>query len=477
MVLRQPRTPSFARTHVEGFQFCHRRNIRVAFSVTQRQVTDPVRCAARPNCSRAVSESRCHMSASSQSSLAFTLAVGLRESRLLLAGRWLERVVARVDLEPNRVFPTDDLLDHMPLLIIGIADYLEDPSRPIVADSDVVLRAMELGALRHGQGFDESHVLKEFEILGGILFTFLAESAQASETHAPFNEVLTCTSRVFRALSLIQQVAVGHYIRLMKERVSEREERLRGFNRALTHEFRNRIGAAMGASQVLDLPSLSDEDRSKLTGVIAGNMNSMRIVLENLLELTEVRFEARHQRHVRLPEAVREAVRHLRDMSASHGVEIEIAGDIAPVEVPAAAVELCLSNLISNAIKYADADESRRWVRVEALVSVNETGEPCEVTVAVTDNGIGVPADQRDRLFERLYRAPNAESTGIEGTGLGLSIVRETIVAVGGRVSAEFGGKGSRFSFALPCRRWADHEALGAAPFPRISESGDTVSR
>jgi len=417
------------------------------------------------------------MDGPSEASLSSTLAAALRESRLQLTGRWLERLLARVDLSANRVFPTNDLLDHMPLLIVGIAGHLEDPGRPILADSEVVHHAMELGALRHGQGFDEHEVLKEFEILGGILFSFLTELLRTSGAAWPANEVLACSSRVFDAVSLVQQAAVAHYVRLLKARVSEREERLRGFNRALTHEFRNRIGAAMGASQILDLPNLNEHDRTKLTAVIADNMQSMRIVLDNLLELTDVRFEARQQRHVRLPEAVREAVRHLRDMALSRNVTLETASEIPDVEVPAAAVELCLTNLISNAIKYADARESRSWVSVASHVATNETGEPCEVIVDVSDNGIGVPESQRGQLFERLFRAANAEASGIEGTGLGLSIVQETIVALGGRVSAEFGEKGSVFSFALPCRRSADQASLDGQTSQTAGESTPTVAR
>jgi signal transduction histidine kinase len=400
------------------------------------------------------------MDGSSPSSLASSLATALRESRMQLTGRWLERLVARVDLPPNRVFPTDDLLDHMPLLIAGIADHLEDAGRPIQADSEVVHRAMELGGMRHGQGFDEYEVMKEFEILGGILLAFLTDSVRASGQDCTADEALTCMSRVFHALALIQQAAVAHYVRLMKSRVAEREDRLRGFNRALTHEFRNRIGAAMGASQILDLPNLGDDDRSKLTQVIIANMNSMQIVLDNLLELTGLQFEARQQRHVRLPEAVREAVRHLRAMAASRSVAIDITGDLPEVEVPAAAVELCLTNLISNAIKYADSDTSERWVRLSSRVTTNADGEPCEVTIDIGDNGIGVPEHQRERLFERMFRAANAEASGIEGTGLGLSIVRETIEGLGGRVAAAFPVKGSVFSVSLPCRRLSDHVAL-----------------
>ena len=98
--------------------------------------------------------------------LARALAGALRDSRNYLTGRWLERLAARVDLELNNVFPTDELLDHMPLLIGGIADDLEDVANPIRADSEVVHRAMELGGMRHAQGFDEYEVLKEFEIVG-----------------------------------------------------------------------------------------------------------------------------------------------------------------------------------------------------------------------------------------------------------------------------------------------------------------------
>jgi signal transduction histidine kinase len=396
------------------------------------------------------------MNETSKTPLASVLATGLRESRLQLTGRWLERLVARVDVAPNRVFPTDELLDHMPLLIVGIADHLEEASRPILARSDVVDRAMELGALRHAQGFDEYEVMKEFEILGGILFTFLTESVRATGTTYSPDEVLACTGRVFQAMAMVQQAAVSHYVRLMKMRIAEREERLRGCNRALTHEFRNRIGAALGASQILDLPNLDDEDRSKLARVIAGNMDSMRIVLDNLLELTALDFEARQQRHVRLPEATHEVVRHLREMAGARGVAIEFDGDMADVEVPAAVVELCLTNFISNAIKYADPAEQQRWVRLASRLTFDESGLPADVTVTVSDNGIGVPLDQRARLFERLFRATNAESSSAEGTGLGLSIVRETVESLGGRVSAEFPEKGSIFTFSLPCRRSGD---------------------
>lgn len=125
------------------------------------------------------------------------------------------------------------------------------------------------------------------------------------------------------------------------------------------------------------------------------------------------------------------------------------------VEVKAAAVELALTNYLSNAIKYSDPRKPTRLVGVTA--AVEGTGGGCELVVRVTDNGLGVPEPARGSLFERFFRA-HASST-VEGTGLGLSIVRETVEAIGGRAWAEFPQTGSVFAFAIPCRREEDARA------------------
>ena len=112
--------------------------------------------------------------------LAKALADRMRSSSEDLTRRWLDRINARVRLDPNRIFPTDALLDHVPLLILGIADYIENPERVILAEVPVVTKAMELGELRFAQGFDEYEVLKEYEIFGGILFSFLSRIVEGT---------------------------------------------------------------------------------------------------------------------------------------------------------------------------------------------------------------------------------------------------------------------------------------------------------
>ena len=392
---------------------------------------------------------------------AVTLAAHVREHRDALTGRWLVRIADRVALIPNRIFPSDDLLDHVPLLLLGIADYLEDPSRPVSAETPVIAKAMELGALRHAQGFDEHQLLKEYEILGSILFRFLAEVADSIDEECTRGELLTCSQRVFQAVALVQQATTTQFLLLARAQIAEREERLRTFNRTLTHELRNRIGAALGAAQILDFTELSTEERQRLTGVVLRNVESMRVVLDNLLVLTGVKLDARQQRHVRLPEAVQEAVRQLREAARGNRVAIRIDPELPAVEVSAAAVELCLTNLLANAIKYADPASDDRWVEVRGHVTSTDRGSPFEVIVQVVDNGVGVPAAARARLFERFFRAHDKTLPGVEGTGLGLNIVRDTVSGLGGRAWAEFPEKGSVFAFSLPCRRDEDLAAVG----------------
>ena len=384
--------------------------------------------------------------------LGVALARRLRAASTELTHRWLDRIAQRVAIDANRVFPTEELLDHMPLLIDGIADHLEDRSNAIGADSAVVAKAMELGALRHTQGFDAYQVLKEYEILGGILFTYLAGTVEEIPLDCSRAELFACAHRVYHAIALVQQATTTEYLRRVTEKLSERDTRLRSFHRTLAHELRNRIGAAAGAAELLESVELADAERRAMSGVVARNVGSMRTTLEHLLELSRVdTSDVRQQRHVRLPRVAAEAARQLRDLARAHGVEVRLA-PLPDVDVNAAAVELCLTNFIANGVKYSDPAKPSRWVEVSGELATDSEGRP-EIVVHVRDNGLGVPPDQRAWLFGLFFREHEHSAQYVEGTGLGLSIVLETVRALGGRAWAAFPEVGTEFVFALPERR------------------------
>jgi len=396
--------------------------------------------------------------------LAKALADRMRESSNELTTRWLDRISARVSLDPNRIFPTDALLDHVPLLILGIADYIENPERVILSEVPVVAKAMELGELRFAQGFDEYELLKEYEIFGGILFSFLSRVVDGIEEPCSRGELLACAHRLFLAVALIQQATLTHYLSLVKERLSERDQRLRGFNRALSHELRNLIGTISGAAEILEMGTVSAEQQRTMTSMILRNSTNMKVTLENLMELSRLDEDGRQSRHVALPEAAAEAARQLRESARAHGVEIKLAKDLPPINVSAAAFELCLSNLLANAIKYSDPAKEKRWVEVCAHVSPPADGTKPETVVEVRDNGLGVPEEKRKHLFERYFRAHEDINREIDGTGLGLSIVRDTVTSLGGRAWAEFLEDGTAFFFTMPSRRAEDATAEFAVP-------------
>ena len=400
----------------------------------------------------------------------------MRTARDELTKRWLDRIAARVAVDAEQVFPSDELLDHVPLLVERIADYLADPAEEIIADGPLIGKAMELGELRFTQGFDAHEILKEHELLGGVLFNFIAEEAERIDEPCTRGELLVCAHRLFRAVSVIEQITTTHFLRVAGARIHEREERLRRFNRMVSHELKNRIGVIAGAGEMLQDDRIAErpDQREKFAAMVVQNAREIQSMLDNLLELSRI-DEGRQHRNVLLPKTAAEVVRQLREMARARGVTVRIAEDLPPVEVNAAAVELCLSNYVSNAIKYADPQKTERWVVVQGEVGTRRTDDrqpraSGELIVRVVDNGLGVPEPLRDHLFRRFFRAHGETAPGVEGTGLGLSIVRETIESMGGRVWAEFPERGSVFAFALPCRRAADAtaaERVGADRYPK----------
>lgn len=391
------------------------------------------------------------------------LADRLRDARDQIAMRWLDRIAARVSIGRSAVFPTQELLDHVPLLIEGIANFLESSESDIDADVPVIAKARELGAMRHEQGFDAYQILKEHQLLGAIILAFLEDVVDDVEVACTRRELVACFRRLQEAIEIIRQATANHFLQLSSERVREREDRLRRFNRMVSHELRNRVMAIRGAANLLEENWLAPEKRSRFIRMVIENGDAVNQVLENLEALSRLESDARQHRNVLLPEAAAEVVRQLRNQAEGRDVAVHIADDLPAIEVNAAAVELCLTNYVSNAIKYSDPHKGERTVVISGEFTPRDaSGLGGKLVVRVQDNGIGVPLSARERLFQHFFRAHGATVTQATGTGLGLSIVRETAQSLGGSAWAEFPEDGTTvFAFSLPSRREEDAAAAG----------------
>jgi two-component system phosphate regulon sensor histidine kinase PhoR len=123
-------------------------------------------------------------------------------------------------------------------------------------------------------------------------------------------------------------------------------------------------------------------------------------------------------------------------------LEIDLPADLPLVLIDGLRIQQVVGNLMHNAIKFTPEGGA-----ISVTAEVEEGG--ADVIVAVKDSGVGIPAGELDRIFERFYKADRARSGG--GTGLGLAISRHLVQAHGGRIWARSKeGKGSTFYFTLP---------------------------
>jgi len=212
--------------------------------------------------------------------------------------------------------------------------------------------------------------------------------------------------------------------------------------RSVSHDLRSPITAITTASEVLrELgESLSAEHRDELVAAILAQVLRLDRLVANLLELS--RLEAGAATPARQLWTVDGLVSRALDVIATDEdrVDVEIPHDTPPVEVDPAHVERAIVNVIENALKFSPAD---------TRVSLRATTEDAEVLVRVTDAGPGIPAHEREHVFEPFVRGNAAN--GDQGSGLGLAIARGFVGLNGGRLWVEPApGGGSEFVIAIP---------------------------
>lgn len=173
-------------------------------------------------------------------------------------------------------------------------------------------------------------------------------------------------------------------------------------------------------------------------------VDRMRRTVDNLLALAQLddgRLELLTVR-VSIGQAIEDAARPLRPLAAAKEQDLLVDGGHWDAQADPQRLHLALTNLIENAIKFSPPGGTVR------VVGWQRDGE---VGVSVSDEGPGIPPEERERLFDRFYRSDSARENRSAGTGLGLAICREIAVAHGGRLWVDsVVGQGSTFSLALP---------------------------
>jgi two-component system, OmpR family, sensor histidine kinase KdpD len=376
--------------------------------------------------------------------------------RIALAGRWLDRLKALLTVDANDVFPSDQLLDHIPLLIAEIAAYLRAPAdEEIAANAAVIAKARELGLLRHAQHASVHQLLREYETLGEILESFVSDETDRLGLAPTAAECFDIIRRLTRSVRTLMRTTVDTFVSQYSATIEERNERIKTFNRMASHELRNPVGTLLFAAAALANDAVrSDAARlDKVATVIRTNSERLAWLIENLQRLARFgdSLDTPSQQKVELESLAAEVARQLDEMAAAKRVEIRIVPGLATLHVDPARLELILLNLVSNAIKYSDPAKPESFVEVAPFVPPR-SGDGCGIWVR--DNGLGIAEADRAAVFDRFFRAhAHLDSAlGVTGTGLGLAIAVECVEALGGSIRCESAvGEGTTFFITLPC--------------------------
>ena len=224
---------------------------------------------------------------------------------------------------------------------------------------------------------------------------------------------------------VIAMADIGFEVNMEKVRQS--------FFASASHELKTPLTAILGQAEILSLLPHEKELDKAIDSISSSGKRMLRLI-EDMLSLS--RIESGH-REVSGPISLAKAAFEARDslslLMKEKGVEVSVKGDLLyPINYDDAYA--LIRNLLENGIRYGKKDG-----HVE--ISFFESG------FQVKDDGIGIPKEDRDRVFERFYRVEKSRSSNLGGTGLGLAIVKHTMLSYGGEVSVSSSlGEGSVFT-------------------------------
>jgi two-component system phosphate regulon sensor histidine kinase PhoR len=283
----------------------------------------------------------------------------------------------------------------------------------------------------------------------GAPFENLSVTVDLSEWNELVNRyrrrvVLVLSEGAFFVVAMITGIALMWRV-LRREGALEREQQ--SFISAVTHELKTPIAGIRLSLETVISGRTDAEGRGKFLSNALADVERLANLVEKILEVT--RYAGGGHRlsiavgdlSILLEDEVSVAERH----ATPRGAVLE--ADIAPgvqASFDPEAIAIVLSNLIENAIKYAQGSPPRVWVRLAI--------EHGEAVIEVRDNGVGLASRELERIFQPFYRVGDEITRRTPGTGIGLYVAREIVRAHGGRLTATSAGPGSgaTFRFTLP---------------------------
>jgi K+-sensing histidine kinase KdpD len=245
--------------------------------------------------------------------------------------------------------------------------------------------------------------------------------------------------------SVIKNAKLYDEIRTANMKLTELDRMKSEFLGIVSHDFRSPLSSIMlaGKSLLKNQTVQGSQHIKEYLQLIVDQANRLNQLAEDTLSITKIESGqlSFYFKIVNIERLIEDAISMVRS-SNRHKVEYKVDPNVAFIKGDQAKLRQVIQNLVSNAVKYSP--------RGGNVVVLAEDHSPDTMLVSVSDEGIGIPKEHADKLFQKFSRVDTLEAREIKGTGLGLWICKEIVQAHGGTIWVESEtGKGSTFKFTL----------------------------
>jgi two-component system phosphate regulon sensor histidine kinase PhoR len=332
---------------------------------------------------------------------------------------------------------------RMEALLAGMVEgvIVVDPQGRLQLVNHAARQMLKLESVAIGRPYVETIRLPATaELVAAVLFGRAASPVQFSPPRDP--------SRTIMATAAPAAGTAAHGVVLVLHDITElrrADQMRRDFVANVSHELRTPLTAIRGYVEALSEDDTSPDDRGRFLEIIGRHTQRMERLVRDLLRLA--RLDAGQETLDVIPCDTRNVtetvIADVAEAAEERGQEVEVT--IGPgaeiVRADPAKLHDALRNLVANAITYSPA---------RSKIGIDVTAAGSRVTIAVSDQGPGIPEEDLTRVFERFYRVDKSRARDPGGTGLGLAIVKHLIELHGGSISVENRPEGgARFLITL----------------------------
>lgn len=222
------------------------------------------------------------------------------------------------------------------------------------------------------------------------------------------------------------------------------------FVSSVSHEFKTPLTSIKALTERLQEGKVNAPAKMKqYFSVISQDTDKLTRLVRNILDFSKIEEGKKEYDFIKtdVAQLIAQEVKNFKKEAVQKGLEIhtQIADDVPLLSLDRDAISQALINLLDNAVKFSP-DKKEIQVRVKR--------DEDKVIIEVEDEGVGIPQNELDKIFDKFYQSRSALQHSVKGTGLGLTLVKHIIEAHGGRISVESQvGQGSNFSLILPLKR------------------------